>query len=93
MKIEVMMFAGAKEATNCDSTFVEFPSEQTGEQQGQRTSEVTAKQVLEQLAILHPALAPILPSCRLAVDDQYVTMDFAITPNHEVALIPPVSGG
>ena len=32
-------------------------------------------------------------SCRLAVDNEFVTTDTVIDPNSQIAVIPPVSGG
>lgn len=81
MRIEVMMFAAAKESVGSDRVIVES------------SDPMTSKLLMEQLGQLYPRLKPLLPSCRLAVGDQYVAGDFTITANHEVALIPPVSGG
>ena len=41
----------------------------------------------------HPSLETILPYCRFAVDHEFISDDYAITADHELALIPPVSGG
>lgn len=40
-----------------------------------------------------PELQPLLPSCRIAVDCEYVGPDASVPSGAEVALIPPVSGG
>lgn len=81
MKIEVLMFAAAKETTGADRVTVET------------TGPMTSLSLMEQLGQIYPSLNPLLPSCRLAVDDQYVGDQFMIDGVSEVALIPPVSGG
>jgi len=40
-----------------------------------------------------PALTKSLPSLALAVNQQYARSDAKLSPNDEVALLPPVSGG
>ena len=45
------------------------------------------------LIALHPAAAPLLTRCRVAVNLAFVDDDHAMTPADEVAVIPPVSGG
>jgi molybdopterin converting factor small subunit len=81
MKIEVSMFAAAKEAVGRDRVVAESKGP------------LTSRMLLEELGRLHPQIQPLLPSCRLAVDDQYVADDFVVDDQCEVALIPPVSGG
>jgi molybdopterin converting factor subunit 1 len=41
----------------------------------------------------HPALARVLPQCRIAVNHEMARDDDAVPPGAEVAVIPPVSGG
>ena len=81
MKIEVMMFAAAKENAGANRVIVES------------SEPMTARSIMQQLGHTYPKLKPLLASCRLAVDDQYVGDDFRVDPDSEVALIPPVSGG
>ncbi len=45
------------------------------------------------LARACPALAPLLPTLRIAVDSEYAPDDHSIPPGAELAAIPPVSGG
>ncbi len=40
-----------------------------------------------------PELKQLLPSCRIAVDCEYVGPEVSVPLGAEVALIPPVSGG
>ncbi len=52
-----------------------------------------AAEVLRQLGQACEPLQSLLPSCRLAVDMQYVASDAQIASDAQLALIPPVSGG
>lgn len=45
------------------------------------------------LADQFPKLSPLLPACRVAVDEGFAEDADPITQDSEVALIPPVSGG
>ena len=53
----------------------------------------TVAAVRAALAAACPAIAPQLPSCRFAVDDEFVADDVAVKPGAVVDVIPPVSGG
>lgn len=75
------MFAAAREAAECDAITVEV------------ADPPRARDVLTAVGQQVPAIAPLLPSCRLAVDCAYVSNDDVISQHREVALIPPVSGG
>ncbi len=58
--------------------------------------EVEAKTVAALRAALAracPAIAEQLPSCRFAVDDEFVADDAAVRAGAVVDVIPPVSGG
>ena len=54
---------------------------------------VTVAQLLEDLGLKHPTLAPLLQLCRVAVNQEFVEAEETIPPGAEIALIPPVSGG
>lgn len=54
---------------------------------------VTVAQLLEDLGRREPTLAPLLPGCRVAVNQEFVENDETIPLGAEIALIPPVSGG
>jgi molybdopterin converting factor subunit 1 len=41
----------------------------------------------------YPELASLLPAMMVAVENEYVGDDVAVAEGHEIALIPPVSGG
>ena len=52
--------------------------------------------VLELKSILderHQGLAGALDSCRVAVDEEFASIDLALSDGQTVAFIPPVSGG
>ncbi len=47
----------------------------------------------DQLIQRHPDLASLRASSRLARDNDFLTADATLSPNDEIAVIPPVSGG
>ena len=49
--------------------------------------------LLEALLRLHPALSPVAPTMRFALDERFVPPEAALTEGAVVALIPPVGGG
>jgi molybdopterin converting factor small subunit len=80
-KFQILLFAIASDLAGSESIEVETPLP------------VTAGELLVAIAERVPALTSWLPSCRLAVDRQFVGNEFVLTQVVEVALIPPVSGG
>jgi molybdopterin synthase catalytic subunit len=40
-----------------------------------------------------PRLAGLLPECAIAVDEEFAEDDRGLSPEAEVAVLPPVSGG
>ncbi|QDT11598.1 MoaD/ThiS family protein [Stieleria marina] len=81
MQVKVLLFAAAKEAAGCDSISVEVPDD------------ASAGEVADALAGVLPSIVDLMPSCRLAIDNEYVGRDTIVSAGHEIALIPPVSGG
>lgn len=81
MRCRVLLFAAARDLAQSDELAVEV------------SPPVTAGAILDAIAGRCPSLAPLLPVCRLAVDQSFVTIDATIPPDVELALIPPVSGG
>jgi molybdopterin converting factor small subunit len=81
MEVQVLLFAGAREAAGhaMVPVFVPLP--------------LTARGVLEALDRCVPELRGLLPACRLAVNEAYVPDAQPIGPADRLALIPPVSGG
>jgi molybdopterin synthase catalytic subunit len=78
--ITVLYFAIAREAAGTDS-------ESVGE------GPATVGDLRALLAERHPALARVLPRCRLAVNEEFAGDGDPIPDGAEVAIIPPVSGG
>ncbi len=79
--IDVLLFAGLREIARSETLPVEIGPQ------------ATAGDLLVALAAQHPALAPRLAPCRVAVDHAFVGTDHPISGASEVAVIPPVSGG
>jgi len=80
-RYDVLLFAIASELANRSAITVDVPSP------------TTAADMLDAIGRVCPALIPWLPSCRLAVNQSFVSNDFLISGDAEIALIPPVSGG
>lgn len=79
--IDVLLFAGLREIARSEIVTVEIDST------------ATAGDLLTALAVQHPALAPRLAPCRVAIDHAFVTAEHPLADAREVAVIPPVSGG
>ncbi len=80
-EFEILMFAVARDLSGTDVLVIE------------NESPTAASTILRRIGELVPAIAPLLPACRLAVDQAFVAGDALIDAGAEVALIPPVSGG
>lgn len=78
---EVLLFGPAREAVGEERASVEVEGP------------ATAARVLSALEHTHPALGPLLPRARVAVNRRYVDADTPVTPGDEIAVIPPVGGG
>ncbi len=78
---EVLLFGPAREAVGRDRARVEVQVP------------ATAADVLAALGRSHPGLAALLPRSRVAINRRYVDVATPITPDDEVAVIPPVGGG
>jgi molybdopterin converting factor subunit 1 len=81
MKIEVLLFAAARDAAGSNSIQIDV------------ADDARAGDVIEELSRCLPEISGLLPSCRLAVDCSYVSADANVCTESEIALIPPVSGG
>lgn len=77
----VLLFAAARQAVGSDCLSIQVPAP------------VTASTALNAIATTCPELRPLLSSCRLVVNHQYVDASTPIPADAELALIPPVSGG
>ena len=82
MQIAVRYFAAARDAAGCADDVVEV------------VAGATVAAVRAQLART-PALAMVLPRCRLAMNQQFVVDEDAVVVvcGAEIAVIPPVAGG
>lgn len=81
MRVEVRVFAMARQVASRDSVVVELPT-------GARVRDLR-----ERLAATIPALAALLARSRIAVNAEYAADESVIPPGAELACIPPVSGG
>lgn len=81
MKINVLLFAAAREAAGQNSVQFDAP-------QG-----ATIRTVRELLIHQQPKLNAIGPSLLWAVNNQYAADDRVLRDNDTVACFPPVSGG
>lgn len=81
MRIEVLLFAAVRDAAGTHKLAIDL-------KEGACASDVIAS-VGREL----PAVAGLMPACRIAIDSCYVAGDAEVTEGCEVALIPPVSGG
>lgn len=81
MRVDVLLFAAAKARAGSATHAVEL------------AEPATVADLKAALGRSCPALAPLIPACRVAVDAAYAADADPIPPGAEVALIPPVSGG
>ncbi|WP_435006885.1 MoaD/ThiS family protein [Tundrisphaera lichenicola] len=81
MQATVLLFALARERAG--GTILEVDLPENG----------TVADLKIALARTCPALGPLLPMLRIAVNSEYAPDDLTIPPGSELAAIPPVSGG
>jgi len=80
--VEVLFFAAARERAERDSDHVPW------------TEDLTLGALVTHLVTAYPALAPLLPYLRLALNEAFVAdLEHPLAAGDVVALIPPVSGG
>lgn len=80
-QFEIRLFAIAREAAGQDRIVIDS------------VSEPTVSELLDEICQRIPDVAPLLPSCRLAVNGAYADPASIVPFDSDVALIPPVSGG
>jgi molybdopterin synthase catalytic subunit len=78
--VRVLYFAAAREAAGT-------PQEELNR------APATVAELRLALVALHPALARILPRCRIAVDEEFASDEANVAEGAEVAVVPPVAGG
>ena len=76
-----MALCGARDLAKADSISVDIDLP------------ANANDVMHAIGVAQPVLIPWLASCRLAVNQSYVSGEQSLTDIVEIALIPPVSGG
>jgi MoaE-MoaD fusion protein len=81
MKVNVHLFARARDVAGASTVTVDLPS-------GARVADVRRL-----LAERYPALASLLERSALAVNDEFAEGTLTLPQGAEVALLPPVSGG
>jgi molybdopterin converting factor subunit 1 len=80
-RVTVLYFAAARERAGGAREALEVPEG------------ALVRDVLRLITERHPALAPLLPHLRVAVDQEFVGLEAPVRGGAEVALIPPVAGG
>ena len=87
VEVRIDLFAGVGERVGADYVMLEL-------QLQPNSTQMTAQNVLDSLGQASPSLLDLLPSCRLAVDCEYVSGETLVDViQSDFALIPPVSGG
>ena len=84
LEVRVLLFASLCEAAGSSSVCVVVPASSS------------VAHLRKAIAVAVPALAPLLPACRVAVGLEFVKDEEArllLSAEEEVAVIPPVSGG
>lgn len=81
MTVRVLLFAGLRERLRQSHVDLEL------------AADATVRDLLSALGAAHPTVRELLPACRVAVDQTFVTADHPVHASSEVAVIPPVSGG
>ena len=81
MKIQVKLFAAARQFHGEDSISIEL------------SSDATIGELRTELVRRIPALEPMSHSLRIAVNSDYAVDDATLNETDELACIPPVSGG
>jgi molybdopterin converting factor subunit 1 len=81
MKVVVRCFAGARERTGSATVTVIL------------TEGATVGDLRRCLSADYPGLAALLERSAVAIDEEFAADSQVLTPNVEVALLPPVSGG
>lgn len=79
--VTVLYFARAQERSGLASETLEL------------SAHSTLSELCRHLVHRHPALAEVLPQCRFALDQFFISELHELKDGSEIAVIPPVSGG
>lgn len=81
MKVEVKLFAVAKQLAGTESISVEL------------SAGATVQKLRDAICEQHAELRDITARAMIAIDAEYVNNNMRVPADSEIALIPPVSGG
>jgi molybdopterin synthase sulfur carrier subunit len=81
MKLDVRLFARARDAAGCEQVTVELPAD------------ACVADLRAALASHSPNLRPLVSSLLVAVGTEYADDRVILSPQAQVACFPPVSGG
>ena len=81
MKIELLLFATAKDLFGEPKITVELPDQ------------ATVVELKTALVERQPGAAALIGRCAFSVDQKYASDTTELQPDQEIAMIPPVSGG
>jgi molybdopterin synthase catalytic subunit len=81
MQVRVLFFGILKEMVGKSADLIDLPDG------------ASVRDLLARYEVQNPRLKESLPALALAVNQQYAGPDTRLSPNDEVALLPPVSGG
>jgi len=81
MRIQVLYFAAARERAGLSREELEVPEG------------ASVRAAVEFIASRHPGLRELLPHLRIAVNQEFGSLEDALPKGAELALIPPVAGG
>jgi molybdopterin converting factor small subunit len=88
--IQIKVFAGLREGLARDLVIFSLPLTS-------RPEDLTTRVIKSSLVSTHPDLANLIQASRLAVNHTFVdddaSLELALAPGVDIALIPPVSGG
>jgi MoaE-MoaD fusion protein len=81
VRVTVLLFAAAREAAGTAETTLDL------------ADGATVADAFARLADERRALAPVLPACRAAVDEEFAPRGAPLRDGATLAVLPPVSGG
>lgn len=84
MLVNVRLFAGAAQSVGSPKVYLEIEPTR---------SSVTVADVARQLVSNYPQLHELAARSRWALDDHFIALDFSVSEEQTLAMIPPVSGG